>query len=184
MIATKTHLRSVFLALSLALFAWLPATGQTFALKTNALYDLACTPTLEAEAALGQRTTVNLLGAYNPWTWSDGKKLRFVLLQPELRHWTCGKYEGHFFGVHAHGAKWFGCWDKTQRDGWMAGAGLSYGYDWIISKHWNIEASIGLGYARLWWKENDKAPCIKERLSKHKDYWGPTKLSLDIVYLF
>lgn len=161
-----------------------PLHAQTVALKTNALYWLAATPNLEGEVALGQRTTFDILGAYNPWTWKDDKKLRFWLVQPELRHWLCGKYEGHFFGVHAHGAQWYGSFNDKRRDGWLAGGGITYGYDWMLSNHWNLEAAIGVGYARLWWKESDRLPCVKEVFNKHKDYWGVTKLSLNISYLF
>ena len=31
-------------------------------------------------------------------------------------------------------------------EGWYAGGGVTAGYQWVMSKHWNFEASIGLGY--------------------------------------
>ena len=34
-------------------------------------------------------------------------------------------------------------------DGSLYGVGISYGYQWIISKRWSMEATIGVGYARL-----------------------------------
>lgn len=160
------------------------AQAQDFALKTNGLYWLALTPNLGAEVALGQRTTLDLSVDYNPWTWKDDKKLRFWLVQPELRHWLCGKFEGHFIGLHAHGADWYGCFNGKRRDGWLAGGGVTYGYAKLISPHWNLEGSIGIGYARLWWKEADHLPCIKETVNKHRDYIGPTRLSLSLEYIF
>ena len=32
----------------------------------------------------------------------------------------------------------------------MLGAGISYGYDWVLGRHWNLEAEIGMGYAHAW----------------------------------
>lgn len=164
--------------------SWLGAGAQDFALKTNGLYWGAATPNLGGEVALGRRWTLDAAVMYNPWTWSEGKKLRFWAVQPEARYWLCEKFEGHFFGLHAHGGEWTGVWKGKRRDGWMAGGGVTYGYDWILSPHWNLEAALGVGYARLWWKESDCLPCIKGQERRHRDYWGPTKVSLSVSYLF
>ncbi|MCD8176163.1 MAG: DUF3575 domain-containing protein [Tannerellaceae bacterium] len=43
-----------------------------------------------------------MTGGYNPFSFSDNKKLRHWLVQPELRLWTCEKFLGSFFGFHAH----------------------------------------------------------------------------------
>ena len=34
--------------------------------------------------------------------------------------------------------------------GSFLGAGATYGYQWILSRHWNIEAEVGVGYAHVW----------------------------------
>lgn len=34
-------------------------------------------------------------------------------------------------------------------DGWFVGGGFSYGYQWIMGKHWNLETELGIGYAYL-----------------------------------
>ena len=87
-------------------------------------------------------------------------------VQPEWRYWTCRRFMGHFIGVHAHGGKYNGGLKKYRYDGWGVGGGFSYGYQWIIGKHWNLETELGIGYAYL------------------KYYWGPTKLSISFMYLF
>lgn len=66
----------------------------------------------------------------------------------------------------------------------MAGAGLSYGYAWILSPHWNLEAQVGVGYARLWYKERPNLPCEKCFIDRTGNYVGPTRLSLTFSYLF
>lgn len=158
--------------------------AQDVAVKTNGLYWLATTPNIGAEFALANKWTAELTGAYNPWTFKDNKKLRFWLAQPEVKYWFCEKFEGHFVGIHAHGAQFYSTLAHKRRDGYLAGAGISYGYDWILSPHFNIEAEIGLGYARLWYKESDCIPCIKNQVRKHKDYVGPTKAAISLIYIF
>ncbi len=163
---------------------WHKASAQDVALKTNALY--WCTTTINAsvEFATSNKFTVELAGAYNPWTFKDDKKLRFWLAQPEVKYWFCEKFEGHFVGMHLHGAQFFGGFNKKRYDGYLAGFGFSYGYDWILSPHWNLEAEIGIGYAHLWYDESDRIPCLKNKTPKHKNYVGPTKAALSIVYIF
>lgn len=159
-------------------------SAQQFSLKTNALYWLSTTPNVGAEVALNRKFTVDLSVAYNPWTFKDDKKMRFWLVQPEVRYWLCEKFEGHFVGVHLHGGQYFGGFNANRYDGYLAGGGLAYGYDWILSPHWNLEASVGVGYARLWYDKSPRIPCMKCKTREHKNYFGPTKVALSVSYIF
>ncbi len=160
------------------------APAQDIAIKTNGLYWLTTTPNVGIELALSRKMTLDLSGAYNPWTFKDDKKMRLWLVQPELKYWFCEKFEGHFVGLHLHGAQYFGGFKDKRYDGYLAGGGFTYGYDWILSPRWNLEAAIGLGYARLWYKESDRIPCLKCYENKHKNYFGPTKVALSLIYNF
>lgn len=162
----------------------LKTSAQDVALKTNALYWLGTTPNLGIELALNDRWTLDLSAAYNPWTFKDDKKMRFWLAQPEARYWLCEKFEGHFVGLHAHAAQFYGGFHSKRYDGYLAGGGLTYGYDWILSPHWNIEAAIGIGYAHLWYKESPRIHCIKCETDKHKNYFGVTKAAVSLIYIF
>ena len=53
--------------------------------------------------------------------------MRFWLVQPELKYWFCEKSEGHFVGMHLHGAQYFGGFKKKRYDGYLAGGGFTYG---------------------------------------------------------
>ena len=121
--------KTAWLTATVLLCACLQAKSQTVALKTNALYWLATTPNASVEFALSDKVTIDAAAAYNPWTFKDDKKMRFWLAQPEVRYWFCEKFEGHFIGVHLHGAQFFGGFGDTRRDGYLAGGGLTYGYD-------------------------------------------------------
>ncbi len=170
---------------SILAFGFLPEAGaQDVAVKTNGLYWATTTPNLGLEVAFDPKWTVDLSGGYNPWTFSDDKKMRCWLVQPELRYWICEKFEGHFVGVHLHGAQFFGGFSDKRYDGYLAGGGVTYGYDWILSPHWNVEAALGVGYAHLWYKQSPRIPCLKCWTNKTREYVGVTKLSVSIVYLF
>lgn len=173
------------LFLILFVTGWTAITSaQEVALKTNSLYWLTTTPNLGIELGLGRKVTLDISGAYNPWTFKDDKKMRFWLAQPEVKYWFCEKFEGHFVGLHLHGAQYFGGFKDKRYDGYLAGGGFTYGYDWILSPHWNLEAAIGIGYAHLWYKESDRIPCLKCYEKKHKNYFGPTKAALSLIYIF
>ena len=103
------------------------AAAQDFALKTNALYWLTTSLNAEAEVALSPKWTAGLGVAYNPWTFKDDKMMHFILVQPEVRYWLCEKFEGHFFGIHLHGAQYYGGFNDKRYDGYLAGADLHTG---------------------------------------------------------
>lgn len=173
------------LLLIICITGWITGIfAQDVAIKTNGLYWLTTTPNAGVEFALSNKVTLDISGAYNPWTFKDDKKMRFWLVQPEMKYWLCEKFEGHFIGLHAHSAQYFGGFSDKRYDGYLAGGGFTYGYDWILSPHWNLEAAIGIGYARLWYKESDRIPCLKCYENKHKNYFGPTKATLSLIYVF
>ena len=70
-------------------------------------------------------------------------------------------------------------------EGWLAGGGVTYGYQWVLGRHWNAEAAVSVGYEHLRYKKFESpekcAPQVGERCH---NYWGPTKLSASIIYIF
>lgn len=187
--------------------AWSSASAQEVAIKTNLLYDATTTPNIGIEIGLGGKSTLNLVYGINPWKFkSDSHGDRFVkhwILMPEYRWWTCTRMSGHFLGVHALGGQMNAAnvdlpvpgaffsginlrnaVKDSRYQGWYAGAGFTYGYQYMLSRHWNLEAEIGVGYAHLWY---DQYPCGEcgTRISKGQtNYLGLTKLGLSIMYVF
>lgn len=159
------------------------------ALKTNALYWATTTPNIGIEFALSKKFTLDISGNYNPWSFSDNKKLKHWLVQPELRYWPCERFNGHFWGLHGHyaeynvgGIKMLGL--KGHRyEGKLYGAGISYGYHWILNNRWSMEATIGAGYAHLDYDKYRCEKCGTKIKDDTKNYWGPTKVGLSIVYI-
>lgn len=163
--------------------------AQEWAVKTNVLYDATGTVNLGTEIGLGQRVTLDLSGNYNGWHYGKGF-WKHWLVQPEARYWLCEKFNGHFFGLHLHYAEYnvggFG-WNNNIRhnryQGRLYGTGISYGYQWLLGKRWNLEATVGVGYARLNYDKYPIAPCGTTLWKKDRNYFGPTKIGLTVIYI-
>lgn len=162
----------------------------TLAIKTNLLYDLTSTFNLGAEVRLLDRYTFDLSVNYNPWTFNDNKKISHLMFQPELRYWLCESFKGHFFGLHAQYARFnvggvgFTDYMKDHRfQGDMFGAGFSYGYQWYLSPRWSLEATVGFGYNYLDYKRYECKNCGNYIDSKSKNYFGPTKAGVSLIYM-
>lgn len=181
--------------------------AQEFAVKTNLLYDATTTPNLGVEIGLGRRTTAQVFYGLNPWTFggsgADEKKVKHWLVMPELRYWTCSKMNGWFFGVHAMGGQFnaanvdlplpgaFFSGENLREgvrdnryEGTYLGGGLTVGYQWILSRHWNIEAELGAGYDHVWYEKYPCAECGTRLDKASTNYVGITKLGLSILYIF
>lgn len=187
-------LRYLFLAL-LMLGGTARISAQKAALKTNVLYDATGSINLGAEFALASKWTLDISSNYNAWDFANDRKWRHILVQPEARYWFCERFNGHFIGIHTHWLKFnighvtmpFGLWKETRNrrfEGDIFGGGFSYGYNWLLSKHWNLETEIGMGYGRVIFDKFPCASCGKRMDSDKKNYFGPTKAAVSLVYLF
>ena len=60
--------------------------------------------------------------------------------------------------------------------------GISYGYQWMISPQWNLEAGLSLGYAHLNYKRYGQPEGAAFIEKSHCNYWGPTQIGISLVY--
>lgn len=168
--------------------------AQKVAIKNNLLYDATVTPNLALEIAMSRKMTLEMAAGLNFFDFSDNKKIKHFLVQPELRWWTCDLFNGHFFGLHGHVAQFnVGGWDiplgrlDTFRDnryqGYLYGGGLSYGYQWLLRPRWNLEASIGGGYARIHYEKYPCTTCGTKLDEGHTNYLGVTKAAVSLIYI-
>lgn len=165
------------------------AYAQKVAVKSNLLYDATSTINLGVEAGLSKKLTLDVSGNYNPWKFKDNAKIKHWLVQPELRYWLCERFNGHFFGLHAHyaeynvgGIKFISGLKHNRYEGNLYGAGLSYGYQWLLSNRWSIEAVLGIGWAHLDYGKYPCETCGKKIKDETKDYFGVTKAAVSIIY--
>ena len=187
---------SVLLLLFMAL---LQAHAQKVAVKTNILYDATATINGGVEMSVAPKWTIDASVNYNNWKF-DSHRWKHWMIQPEARYWFCEKFAGHFLGIHAHGGKYnisdlnadfkflgtdFSRLKDERFQGWFVGAGVAYGYAWILNKHWNLEAEAGIGYSYTRYDRFPCAECGEKIESRHPhNYVGLTKLAFNLVYLF
>lgn len=191
--------KKILLVLGLLLSIMPGVYSQKVGLKTNLLYDALLTPTLGVEAALAPRWTLDISGSLNAWNVND-RRWRQWMAQPEARYWFCHRFAGHFLGLHAIGGQYnfgnlpndikflgtdFSKLTDRRYQGWMAGAGIAYGYSWILSRHWNLEAEIGIGWIYTRYDEFNCAGCgNKTAEDVPHNYYGPTKAAINLIYVF
>lgn len=183
-----------------ALLLGFVARGQQAAVKSNLLYDATATINVGVEWGLAPRWTLDVSGNYNGWNMSNDRRWKHWLIQPEARYWFCERFGGHFLGFHLLGGQYnvggidtgikflgtdFSGLKNYRYQGWAVGAGVAYGYAWILGRHWNLEAELGVGYA---YTRYDTFRCVGcgKRISKDKPhhYVGPTKAAINLVYVF
>lgn len=175
--------------------------SQDIAVKSNMLYNLTSSLSLGGEIKCNEAYSVSSIISYNPWTFSDNRKMKHFLIQPEFRKWFDNVFMGSFVGVQAHYArfnfggmlpwgfgngKMFGLENQTilnnRFQGNLVGLGLSYGYQWMISPLWNLEASIAFGYAYLSYDKYGQAEGAGWIEKSHANYVGPTQIGISLIY--
>lgn len=175
-------------------------SAQDIAVKSNLLSDALLNPNVGVEIGLAPRWTLDVTGQLNAWDLSHDRRWKHWALQPEARYWFCDRFGGHFVGLHAHGGQFniggfngrlnlFGTDARkladTRYQGWFVGAGVAYGYAWVIGRHWNLEGEIGLGYSYTRYDRFRCAGCGKKtETGRSHHYVGPTKAAINLVYLF
>ncbi len=175
------------------------AQYNKFAIKTNLLYaGLTLTPNLAFEMKLADKWTLDVSAGYNPWNRDgkpgDNKKLVHWLGQVEGRYFLERAMYGHFFGAHLLGGQYnisnynlpFNIGSSDYRyEGWAAGVGLSYGYQWCISERFALEATIGAGYVYTNYDLYTHPRCgylVAPDLDHH--YFGITRAGVSLMYKF
>ncbi|MBO7290010.1 MAG: DUF3575 domain-containing protein, partial [Bacteroidaceae bacterium] len=185
------------LLLAMALFLAQEVKAQKVAVKTNVVYDAAANVNAGVEFGLAPKWTFDVSGNLNAWDMSHGRKWKHWFAQPEFRYWFCDRFSGHFLGMHLHGGQYnvgglknsisflgtdFSRLGDSRFQGWFAGAGIAYGYSWILNKHWNLEAEIGFGYSYTKYDRFECVGCgrkVEENMDHH--YVGPTKAAINLV---
>lgn len=186
-------------AFTLLFFTALAATAvhaQRVVLKHNVLLDVVHSPNLSLELGLTPKQTLDIQVGFNPFTYNsaDNSKFRHITVQPEWRYWTCERFNGWFFGVHAHAGRFnagnvtlplnlFHTVQNARYEGWFAGAGVGAGYQLPLSRRWSVEAELGLGYAYVDYDKFACGKCGTLQQDGNSHYFGVTRAGLSLVYV-
>lgn len=190
-------MKHIFLLIFIAI-SGLPLFSQNVELKTNLLYLATTTPNIGIEWKLGRHYTAALTAAYNPFRFGqymDAKgntvnpKLHHWLTAGEVKYWFCESFLGWNLGLNVFGGeynvggiKFMNLLEGKRYKGWGTGAGLTVGYQFPLSVRWSLDLSFGLGYIHARYGKYDCYACGDKDGSYKKNYLGPTKAAVSLVY--
>lgn len=175
-------MKNLLLFLLLIASGTLCANAQRVGLKTNALYWAAGTPNLGLELRLSRCFTLNVEAGANLYDFHKFG-LNAAVFSPELRYWHSARPQaGHFVGalIDVKGFNEFRFKDRLHT-AFAFGAGLSYGYSYVLSERWSVEGTVGVGLQRKSEKEwlHDAAQPLTAQKS-----WHPALLKAGINFTY
>lgn len=168
--------------------------AQRVALKTNiAHWAMLGSPNAGVEFALSPKWTMDVDAGFNLWKFDEPREFRHWIAQPELRYWFCESFNQTFIGLHGHvGQVNVGGWnipigrlDKLKDNRYEAtfyGAGASVGHQFVISPVFNLELSLGGGWAHADYRKYDCVTCGKQLDDDKYDYFGVTRATLSLIF--
>ncbi|MGL5683934.1 MAG: DUF3575 domain-containing protein [Marinifilaceae bacterium] len=183
----STTSKGIGLMCLILLFTFADVRGQTVGIKTNLLGWTLPIMNIGVEAGITNKTTIEVMGYYSPFTLKNHKTRNLAGVQAEYRYWLDYKFSGFFTGVHAHVASYDWAWKVYRYKGILYGGGLSCGYALMLTSRWNVEGTVGVGYTRINANGNHKYNRYDEREVFHqadKNYVGITKAGINVTYLF
>lgn len=160
------------------------ASAQRVALKTNALYWAAASPNIGLELRINRHITFDFDATYNNIT--IGKyDTQVRMFTPEMRYWFSARPQaGHFVGLTGIAANYDVLIKNECHDGDMFGGGLTYGYSFVLGRHWSLETTIGAGLVyrhELNYQQNTEERPEKTNVNKYQFF--PLKAGVSFVYI-
>ena len=165
------------------------------ALRTNLLYDATLTPNLGMDVRVDSLWTVGLLAGVNAWDIdkAKNKKWRHMLFSLRARKYRDslfhkGYFEGDLIYSHFNVGNTkipFGIYSavKDRRlQGDLVALGGKYGYSWILSRSWRIEAEAGVAVGYAWFKEYECDHCGTYYGKGDRIFLLP-QLGINVVYI-
>ena len=166
------------------------------ALRTNLLYDATLSPNLGVDVRVDSAWTVGLLVGINAWDIDKerNKKWRHALFSFRARNYLKRSVfhknyiEGDLIYSHYNVGNTkipFGLYSavKDRRlQGDLIALGGKYGYSWILSRTWRIEAEAGVAVGYAWFKEYDCPHCGTFLGNGDRIFLLP-QLGVNVVYI-
>lgn len=166
------------------------ADAQQVAVKTNALFWAAMTPNLGAEFVIGEHSSIDFsaFGHYKPY----GVNSKLVAFQPEYRYWFNGRpMIREYIGASAMIAAYDMTLKQRTYTGNAYSVGITGGYVFALSEHWNFELCAGFSLLffnqKQYYKHDDYDDHHVENGAVQSNSWGyklfPAKLGVTFSYI-
>ena len=169
-----------------------PCFSQNVSVSTN-LIDYACLGTLNVEASysVAQHWSVTASARYNPFTFHKGDADRQFQYRQQsyavgARFWTWHSFSGWWaaskirYQEYNHG----GMFSRDAEEGDRIGIGLSAGYTYMISRHFNLELGIGAWSGMSWYCRYSCPVCGLTVENGRKWFLLPDDVMISLAYVF
>lgn len=190
---TKLNImKKLYLILISLIAAPLLGNAQQWSVGVNAL-DAANVGTISAEAsvAASRHITVGASAKVNPWTFNKGdgatlKQHRHQTYAVGMRWWPWNVYSGWWMGGKAQFQEynWGGFRSRETEEGNAYGAGLSFGYTWMLHEHINLEAGAGVWGGYKTYTVYSCPKCGRTVDEGSKWFVMPNEAILSLVFVF
>lgn len=156
-----------------------------WSLRMNLLYRLANMVNAGVEWKPSADWGLLLNAGWSGTEWSGGdRKLRLWMVSPEVR-WYLSKDNRWYVGAEAHMGKFNIKLSDTGYQGNYMGGGLTAGYRTRLSRYFDMDFSLGLGYIYTdydeYYRENGESVKINETRIK-KNIIGPTQAGVSLIW--
>lgn len=162
------------------------------AFKNNMLYDMTLVPNLGLEYDLGGGWSIG--GNWRYAWWSEDKRhFYWRIYGGELdvrKYWdsrpTKEMFTGHYIGLYLQALTYDFEWGtQGYQSRFSYGGGLEYGYSFSLSRQFNLDLNIGIGYLTGRYKRYK--PVDNHYVWQRTGIWrwfGPTKAEVSLVWLW
>lgn len=166
------------------------ASGQIVGISTNILgYAKFVTMNLEVGAAVARNWTFSIDGSYNPFVFNRNDadtrmQYKHLTIGTGVKYWPFYLFSGFNFGVKTQWSEYNigGIISPRTVEGDAFGIAFSGGYSLIISKHFNIDFSLGVwgGYTFF---TRYSCPSCGEILQKDSRWFiAPTDIKISLTF--
>ena len=170
------------LFLLLLLFNPYHLQAQRVAVKTNLVQWGTASPNLGLEFALNDRFSLECTAGASPVRLFDTWYFKHLHVQPELKYWFGTLMAGHYVGATAFFSTFDLGMGKRAAFGDAYAFGATYGYQWILSRRWNVVLATGLGVIRH--RTVRYVPGAGHGEPNQSDWSAaPVKLGISFVYI-
>lgn len=156
--------------------------AQRLAIRTNVPEWGLSSPNLGLEFALNNRLSLECTGALCPFRLKDDLYFKHARAQTELKYWFENILSHHYVGLMGFYSSFDLGFRKKGFYGDSYAVGLTYGYDWVLSRRWNLEFSAGLG--AIHYRMVRYTPSTIHGLPDESGWKAaPVKLAISFVYI-
>lgn len=137
------------------------------------------------EVTISRKFTLNLSLSWSPWYITKKFAPRVFAILPEIRWWIKKPLAGYFFGVHFNMA-WYnlklGDYRYQDIGSPCLGGGITYGYNFNLSRHLGLELAVGAGYISFRYDKFHNSANGSKIDTRKTNYFGIDRINVSLTY--